>query len=106
MIDLMLEFHAWSTSRPIQESDRTADKLEKEIKNIQETELEQGRSSGLTSSLFSIGRPMFSWSSQGYLPGMFVLLADIVFQLQEKTRQRLADFINRIRVALAALTNI
>ena len=31
LLELMLEFHAWSTARPAQESDSTADALEKEI---------------------------------------------------------------------------
>lgn len=58
IIELMLEFHAWSTCRPVKESDRTADILEKEINKIMETELEQGRSSESTSSACFIGRPM------------------------------------------------
>ena len=59
MIDLMIEFHAWSTSRPMQESDRTADLLEKEISGIIETEVEQGRSSTSIPHIYLIGMPMF-----------------------------------------------
>lgn len=59
MIELMIEFHAWSTSRPVHESDRTADALEKEISGIMETELEQGRSPESTSHISFIGRPVF-----------------------------------------------
>lgn len=52
LLELMLEFHAWSTARPAQESDSTADALEKEVKIVMELEKEQG-----TSSL--IGRLVF-----------------------------------------------
>ncbi|CDO70478.1 hypothetical protein BN946_scf184569.g21 [Trametes cinnabarina] len=41
---IVLEFHAWSTARPAHEHDKAADILEREIKNIRETEQEQGRS--------------------------------------------------------------
>jgi hypothetical protein len=60
IIELMLDFHAWSTSRPTQENDTTADTLEREINSIMETEKEQGRflSSSPSCSCF-IGRPMF-----------------------------------------------
>ena len=52
LLELMLEFHAWSTARPAHESDTAADTLEKEVKVVIELEKEQG-----TSSL--IGRPVF-----------------------------------------------
>ncbi|PCH35231.1 hypothetical protein WOLCODRAFT_139815 [Wolfiporia cocos MD-104 SS10] len=65
LLELVLEFHAWSTARPMHESDRTADALEKEVKAVVELEKEQ-----------------------------------------EKTRQRLNDFVTRIKLALAALTGI
>ncbi|KAH9947501.1 hypothetical protein B0H21DRAFT_778458 [Amylocystis lapponica] len=41
LLDLMLEFHAWSTARPTRESDRTAEELEKEINSVIEQEKEQ-----------------------------------------------------------------
>ncbi|KAJ3556392.1 hypothetical protein NM688_g2054 [Phlebia brevispora] len=59
IIDLMLEFHAWSTSRPTYESDSTADKLEKEINAIMETEKEQGRSSAPPAHSSLVGRRTF-----------------------------------------------
>ncbi|KAK7676160.1 hypothetical protein QCA50_020871 [Cerrena zonata] len=76
LLELMLDFHAWSSARPLHESDKTADRLEKEINELMETEKDQG---------------MFSASSP---PPSFV----------EKTRQRLKEFIDRIKMALAALT--
>ncbi|KAI0090337.1 hypothetical protein BDY19DRAFT_939669 [Irpex rosettiformis] len=65
VIELMLDFHAWSTSRPVHETETTADALEKEVNVIMEIEKEQ-----------------------------------------EKTRQRLNEFVNRIKMALAALTGL
>ncbi|KAH9840550.1 uncharacterized protein C8Q71DRAFT_412560 [Rhodofomes roseus] len=65
LLELMLEFHAWSTARPAHESDTTADALEKEVKTVIELEKEQ-----------------------------------------EKTRQRLNEFVTRIKLALAALTGL
>ncbi|EIW55211.1 uncharacterized protein TRAVEDRAFT_39512 [Trametes versicolor FP-101664 SS1] len=65
LLELILDFHAWSAARPMHESDRTADTLEKEVQTIREAEKEQ-----------------------------------------ELTRQRLNDFITRIKLALAALTGL
>ncbi|KAL6300409.1 hypothetical protein BKA93DRAFT_802055 [Sparassis latifolia] len=65
LLELMLDFHAWSTARPTRESDRTADELEREINGVMEVEKEQ-----------------------------------------EKTRQRLNEFVTRIKLALAALTGL
>lgn len=45
LLELMLEFHAWSTVRPTHETESTAKALEKEMRSIVETEDEQGRSS-------------------------------------------------------------
>lgn len=45
LIELMLEFHAWSTARPAHESESTAQALEKEIMEVVAIENEQGRSS-------------------------------------------------------------
>ncbi|EMD35492.1 hypothetical protein CERSUDRAFT_96608 [Gelatoporia subvermispora B] len=76
---LMLEFHAWSSARPSYESDHTADALESEVKSVIEMEKEQGTSlSPLSTS------PSFV----------------------ERTRQALSDFITRIRLALATLTDL
>ncbi|RPD75533.1 hypothetical protein L226DRAFT_47340 [Lentinus tigrinus ALCF2SS1-7] len=65
LLELIIEFHAWSAARPTFESERTADALEKEVKALVEAEKEQ-----------------------------------------EKTRQRLHDFITRIKLALVALTTL
>ena len=37
LLELMLEFHAWSTARPAHESDTAADTLEKEVKVVIQT---------------------------------------------------------------------
>ncbi|KAI0327225.1 hypothetical protein GY45DRAFT_1284118 [Cubamyces sp. BRFM 1775] len=65
LLELILDFHAWSAARPAHETDKAADSLEKELKGLQNTEQEQ-----------------------------------------EKTRQRLNEFITRIKLALAALTGL
>ena len=54
LLELMLEFHAWSTARPTHESDVTAGNLEKDINKIIETENEQGRFSVLLSPPLSL----------------------------------------------------
>ena len=55
----MLDFLAWSTSRPSQESDATADRLEKEINAVMEREKEQGRSSAPPAFPSFVGRRTF-----------------------------------------------
>ncbi|RPD61248.1 hypothetical protein L227DRAFT_610295 [Lentinus tigrinus ALCF2SS1-6] len=84
LLELIIEFHAWSAARPTFESERTADALEKEVKALVEAEKEQGRSSASLSTSTSS-------ASQS---------------LVEKTRQRLHDFITRIKLALVALTTL
>ncbi|TBU51177.1 hypothetical protein BD310DRAFT_963153 [Dichomitus squalens] len=81
LLELIIEFHAWSSARPMHESDQMADVLEKEIKGLRNIESEQGTSSAPI--YFSI--PSASPS---------------------KTRQRLYEFITRIKLALAALTGL
>ncbi|KAI8976718.1 hypothetical protein BD414DRAFT_467136 [Trametes punicea] len=81
LLELILDFHAWSTARPTHESDKAADSLEKEIRRIREIEQEQGRSS------------LFQPQCTAAAPRL-------------KTRQKLHDFITRIKLALAALTGL
>ena len=101
LLELMLEVHAWSTARPAHESDATADTLEKEVKVVIGLEKEQGTSS-------FIGRPVFPTSSRVHPPrlskcGGYMLMS---CRREEKTRQRLNDFVTRIKLALAALTDL
>lgn len=106
VIELMLDFHAWSTSRPTRESDLTADFLEKEVNDIMGIEKEQGRSSTSSVSCSHImGRPMFHHHPYAMAPSFDICGADAL-SLEEKTRQRLNDFVSRIKIALAALTGI
>ncbi|KAI0720670.1 hypothetical protein C8T65DRAFT_567094 [Cerioporus squamosus] len=84
LLELIIDFHAWSAARPLSESDKTADVLEKEVKSLVEAEKEQGTSS----TSLSMSTPSVSPS------------------LVEKTRQRLNEFITRIKLALAALTGL
>ncbi|KZT64088.1 hypothetical protein DAEQUDRAFT_658870, partial [Daedalea quercina L-15889] len=100
LLELMLDLHAWSTARPAHESDTTADALEKEVKAVIELEKEQG-----TSSL--IGRPVFPAISR---PSAVALWHKRLYAHfcpnEEKTRQRLNEFVTRIKLALAALTGL
>ncbi|TFK88474.1 hypothetical protein K466DRAFT_575339 [Polyporus arcularius HHB13444] len=41
LLELVIDFHAWSAARPVFESDKTADVLEKEVKSLVDTEKEQ-----------------------------------------------------------------
>ncbi|KAI0631092.1 hypothetical protein C8Q77DRAFT_1074956 [Trametes polyzona] len=85
LLELILEFHAWSAARPMYESDKTADTLEQEVKALREAEKDQGR------SLLSSTPSPCTMPAPGFV---------------EQTRQRLNDFITRIKLALAALTGL
>ncbi|KAK7676157.1 hypothetical protein QCA50_020868 [Cerrena zonata] len=79
--------------RPLHKSDKTADRLEKRINELMETEKDQGISPVPSPSPTLIGRAVyFSASGTGsdLDPG-------------EKTRQWLAEFIGPIKTALATL---
>ncbi|TBU25632.1 hypothetical protein BD311DRAFT_727575 [Dichomitus squalens] len=84
LLELIIEFHAWSSARPIHESDKMADVLEKEIKGLRNIESEQGTS-------FAPAHPSILFASPSVV---------------EKTRRRLYEFITRIKLALAALTGL
>lgn len=102
LLELILDFHAWSAARPMHESDRTADTLEKEVQTIREAEKEQGRSPTSPPACVAptprfVGRRTAHTRLDAYM-----LTAPLV----ELTRQRLNDFITRIKLALAALTGL
>ncbi|TCD60224.1 hypothetical protein EIP91_010532 [Steccherinum ochraceum] len=78
LLELMLDFHAWAAARPSTEAERNAELLEKGINGLLETEKEQGMLS----------------------------ISELLLLLVEKTRQRLNDFVVRIKLALAALTGL
>lgn len=104
LLDLMLEFHAWSTARPAHESDVTADALENEVKAVMELEKEQGMFSP-SPSLSLVGRPVFS--TDRHTPSSCPLRTrELIYAscFKERTRQRLNEFVTRIKLALAALT--
>ena len=107
LLGLMLEFHAWSTARPTHESDSTAESLEMEINKIIETENEQGRFSvlllpplSLVGTRRSTVMTPFTWAEK------FIHSCTDTMFLKEKTRQRLNEFVDRIKMALAALTSL
>ncbi|PIL23464.1 hypothetical protein GSI_14775 [Ganoderma sinense ZZ0214-1] len=84
LLELIIDFHAWAAARPAHEGEKMADLLEKEVKTLRDAEKEQG-----TSPLSSPSPP----------PSASVSVV-------EQTRQRLHDFITRIKLALAALTGL
>ena len=107
LLELIIEFHAWASVRPTHESEKMADVLEKEIKALRHAEAEQG-----TSPAFAPASP-----SRPSSPGPFSVFGRRAFGCavymrlterfgSEKTRQRLHEFITRIRLALAALTGL
>ncbi|KAK7064449.1 hypothetical protein R3P38DRAFT_2824618 [Favolaschia claudopus] len=83
LYDAALQTHAWASARPFHETDTATRKYEQQIMGIQNKENEQGMLTNRPPSLF----PFVS----------------LVF---EKTRQRLNDFVTRMRSALAALTGM
>ena len=114
LLELLLDFHAWSAARPAYQSDSTADSLEKEVKVLMETEREQGRYPRAQST--SPSTSSASPSLVGRRTSKLLLTVGIKprwtrrlipFSVStEKTRQRLNDFITRIKLALAALTGL
>ena len=44
LLELIIEFHAWSAARPAHEGEKMADVLEKEVKTLRDAEKEQGTS--------------------------------------------------------------
>ncbi|KAK0220212.1 hypothetical protein IW262DRAFT_1482755 [Armillaria fumosa] len=80
LLDVMLETHAWASARPKHESHVAVQKFEKKISQVMEVEKEQGTSP-------------FSLSS----------LPSVIF---EQTRERLNEFVGRMKTALAALTGL
>ncbi|KAI1786730.1 hypothetical protein LXA43DRAFT_1032672 [Ganoderma leucocontextum] len=85
LLELIIDFHAWSAARPAHEGEKMADLLEKEVKTLRDAEKDQGTSAPPPSPSPS---PSASVS------------------VVEQTRQRLHDFITRIKLALAALTGL
>ncbi|KAF8213341.1 hypothetical protein K438DRAFT_1473049, partial [Mycena galopus ATCC 62051] len=81
LLDAALEAHAWASARQFQETDMATHKFEEKIMAVQAQENEQGM--------------LTSWPP----PLQF-------FFSFEKTRQRLNDFVTRMRSALAALTGM
>ncbi|KAK0192747.1 hypothetical protein F5146DRAFT_517585 [Armillaria mellea] len=80
LLDVALETHAWASARPKHESQIAVQKFEKKISQVMEIEKEQGTSP-------------FSLSS----------IPSVIF---EQTRERLNEFVSRMKTALAALTGL
>ncbi|KIL59845.1 hypothetical protein M378DRAFT_84604 [Amanita muscaria Koide BX008] len=111
LLDAFIETHAWSTARLKHESLAAAEKFEAGISNIMEIQQDQGT---LTSSLSLSSSPSVSPSVASNPSSISVfgnprfvacMHADGFVCETEQTRQRLNEFIGRIRNAIAALTN-
>ena len=50
LLELIIDFHAWSAARPAHEGEKMADLLEKEVKTLRDAEKEQGTSAPSPSS--------------------------------------------------------
>ncbi|KAJ7706459.1 hypothetical protein B0H17DRAFT_1037313 [Mycena rosella] len=106
LLDATLEAHAWASARPFHETDLATRKFEQEILSVQEQEREQG--------MYLTTRPppsfLFLLFGRRILPpGLFtsrftVFLDCLLILAPEKTRQRLNEFVTRLKSALAALT--
>ncbi|KAF9568685.1 hypothetical protein CPC08DRAFT_678984 [Agrocybe pediades] len=88
LLNVLLETHAWARARPKHEATREGRLLEDQIGQIMETEREQGMCS-------SSPTPSSSSASSYLLGSAFV----------EQTRQKLGDFVDKMKKALAALTS-
>ncbi|KAK0203620.1 hypothetical protein DFS33DRAFT_1383872 [Desarmillaria ectypa] len=80
LLDVVLETHAWASARPKHESQVAVQKFEKKISQVMEVEKEQGMS-----------------------PFSLSFLPSVIF---EQTRERLNEFVSRMKTALAALTGL
>uniref|UniRef100_A0A8H7XV87 Uncharacterized protein n=1 Tax=Psilocybe cubensis TaxID=181762 RepID=A0A8H7XV87_PSICU len=90
LLNAILETHAWASARPKHEAAMESQNLEDQISNIMSTEREQGMCS-----------PTPSISSSFSMSSSFIRLPII-----EKTRAKLADFVRKMKTAIAALTDI
>ncbi|KAF9494763.1 hypothetical protein BDN71DRAFT_1448562 [Pleurotus eryngii] len=90
LLDIMLEFHAWSAARPRGESEYSGQLIEQRIGRVMSIEMEQGRSSTSTAL------------SRAYRIPFPFLRSTLI----EDTRRRLSDFIKQVKLALDALTGI
>ncbi|KAF9485043.1 hypothetical protein BDN70DRAFT_796593 [Pholiota conissans] len=86
LLNIILKTHAWAASRPKHEAGLESRKLEEEISQIMDTEREQGMCSPTPSSSFSSS----SFGSR----------------VIEQTRQRLGEFVQRMKTAVAALMGV
>ncbi|KAH9855322.1 hypothetical protein C2E23DRAFT_874858 [Lenzites betulinus] len=103
LLELILDFHAWSAARPMYESDKNADTLEKAVRTLRDAEKDQGRSYPSPSSR-AMPASGFVGRRTAHTPRLPHILT--YCPSVEQTRQRLNEFITRIKLALAALTGL
>ncbi len=114
LLDLIIDMHAWAAARPKHESEVAAQRLEQDIKALIEVEEQQGRfPSVLPPNRHSRACPCLAGRllSLSKLCGMPTELftsvkcppRSLAHFATEKTRERLVEFITRMKTALAAL---
>ena len=99
LLDAVLHTHAWASGRFKRRTQLESQKLEDQHLKIIKTEEEQGMCSPTPSS--STSAFSFSFSSSVWTTPSMLILATL-----EKTRGSLADFVTKMKNALAALTGI
>jgi hypothetical protein len=113
LLHAIIQSHAWSSTRPKQESTRAAQNIERKIVTVIETEKEQGMFLPLPPPSFHsaiVGRQrliIIPSISVFFVPFMiadlFLLLLNGV-RSAERTREQLNAFVTQMKTALAALT--
>lgn len=114
LLDVILETHAWAAARPKHEHQSEVHKLENQISEVMEREKEQGMCPSESSSLYS---SVFLGMLRLPMPWILVNLdLDSLNSLAyhsfrcffgdaEKTREKLSNFVQHMKTALAALTS-
>jgi hypothetical protein len=126
LLDVIMETNAWASARPKHEATMESQKLEEQISHIMTTEREQGMSSPAHSSSSSFFRVRFVGMPHSVMASLtnfrcynvdsdhsFVLrswsldIPLLIFlyfgTITEQTRERLGEFVRRMKTALAAL---
>ncbi|KAF9530251.1 hypothetical protein CPB83DRAFT_905515 [Crepidotus variabilis] len=98
-LDLILEFHAWSTARRQQEQHVHEYDLQEDLQKIEKTETEQG----MYTSLLECSRGE-SKKASGVGISSPPLPSYVCSRNLENMRKQMAEYMERMKVALAALT--
>lgn len=123
LLDVIIETQAWASARPKHEAAMESQKLEEQISHILATEREQGMSSPAPSSSSSFFRVRFVGMPHSVMASLLrcynidsnysfvlsvwsldiLLLIFVALTITAQTRERLGEFVRRMKTALAAL---